>query len=83
LRGASTRLRTLALRRDRPGSRGKVLISDGRSAATKEQIGGYRLIDCKDLDEAIEVRFSDTRHADRNYRGTAHLRVGARAPIET
>jgi hypothetical protein len=34
---------------------GKVLISDGRSAETKEQIGGYCLIDCKDLDEAIEI----------------------------
>jgi hypothetical protein len=36
---------------------GKVLISDGPFAETKEQIGGYCLIDCKDLDEAIEVAF--------------------------
>ena len=34
---------------------GKVLISDGRFAEAKEQIGGYCLIDGKDLDEAIEV----------------------------
>jgi hypothetical protein len=34
---------------------GKVLISDGWFAETKEQIGGYCLIDCKNLDEAIEV----------------------------
>jgi hypothetical protein len=34
---------------------GKVLISDGPFAEAKEQIGGYCLIDCKDLDEAIEV----------------------------
>jgi hypothetical protein len=34
---------------------GKVLISDGPFAETKEQIGGYCLIDCKNLDEAIEV----------------------------
>jgi hypothetical protein len=34
---------------------GKVLISDGPFAETKEQIGGYCLIDCKDLDEASEV----------------------------
>ncbi len=34
---------------------GKVLISDGPFAVTKEQSGGYRLMDCKDLDEAIEV----------------------------
>ncbi|WP_219414817.1 YciI family protein [Pseudonocardia nigra] len=34
---------------------GEVLISDGPFAETKEQMGGYDLIDCKDLDEAIEV----------------------------
>jgi hypothetical protein len=34
---------------------GKLLISDGPVVETKEQIGGYYLIDCKDLDEAIEV----------------------------
>jgi hypothetical protein len=67
-----------------PVGDGKVLLSGGWSAEAKEQIGGYRLIDRKDLDEAIEVRFSDTRHADRNHRGTAHLGAGVqRAPIET
>jgi len=30
------------------------LISDGPFAETKEQLGGYFLIDAKDLDEAIE-----------------------------
>jgi hypothetical protein len=34
---------------------GKVLTSDGPFAETKEQIGGYYIVDCKDLDEAIEV----------------------------
>ena len=34
---------------------GEVLASDGPFAETKEQIGGYFLVDCKDLDEAIEV----------------------------
>jgi hypothetical protein len=33
----------------------KVLTADGPFAETKEQIGGYYLVDCKDLDEAIEV----------------------------
>jgi hypothetical protein len=33
----------------------KVLTADGPFAETKEQIGGYYLADCKDLDEAIEV----------------------------
>jgi hypothetical protein len=32
-----------------------VLLSDGPFAETKEQIGGYCLIECADLDEAIEV----------------------------
>ena len=34
---------------------GKVLTADGPFAETKEQIGGYYLAECKDLDEAIEV----------------------------
>jgi hypothetical protein len=34
---------------------GEVLTSDGPFAETKEQIGGYYVVDAKDLDEAIEV----------------------------
>jgi hypothetical protein len=34
---------------------GEVLSTDGPFAETKEQLGGYFLVDCKDLDEAIEV----------------------------
>jgi hypothetical protein len=34
---------------------GKVLSADGPFAETKEQIGGYYVVDCKDLDEAIEI----------------------------
>jgi hypothetical protein len=34
---------------------GEVLLSDGPFAETKEQIGGFDLIECKDLDEALEV----------------------------
>jgi hypothetical protein len=33
----------------------KVLTSDGPFAETKEQIGGFYIVDCKDVDEAIEV----------------------------
>jgi len=29
--------------------------TDGPFAETKEQLGGYYLVDCKDLDEAIEA----------------------------
>lgn len=34
---------------------GEVLTSDGPFAETKEQMGGYFAVDCKDLDEAIEI----------------------------
>ncbi len=34
---------------------GEVLTSDGPFAETKEQIGGFFLTECKDLDEAINV----------------------------
>jgi hypothetical protein len=33
----------------------EVLLSDGPFAETKEQIGGFDLLECEDLDEAIEV----------------------------
>jgi hypothetical protein len=34
---------------------GEVLLSDGPFAESKEQMGGYNIIECADLDEAIEV----------------------------
>jgi hypothetical protein len=34
---------------------GEVVLSDGPFAETKEQIAGYDVIECEDLDEAIEV----------------------------
>jgi hypothetical protein len=34
---------------------GEVLATDGPFAETKEQIGGYFLVDCADLDEAIDL----------------------------
>jgi hypothetical protein len=33
---------------------GETLVTDGPFAETKEQLGGFYLLDCKDLDEAIE-----------------------------
>lgn len=33
---------------------GKTLITDGPFAETHEQLGGYILVECKDLDEAIQ-----------------------------
>jgi hypothetical protein len=34
---------------------GNVLVSDGPFAETKEQIAGYTILECTDLDQAIEV----------------------------
>ena len=34
---------------------GDILTLDGPFAETKEQMGGFFLVDCKDLDEAVEV----------------------------
>ena len=34
---------------------GEVLTSDGPFAETKEQLAGFYLVDCQDLDEAIDV----------------------------
>ena len=33
---------------------GETLTTDGPFAETKEQLGGFYILDCKDLDEAIE-----------------------------
>src|SRR5262245_55441953 len=33
----------------------KPLITDGPFAETREQLGGYHLIDCKDRDEAVSI----------------------------
>ncbi len=33
---------------------GKTLITDGPFAETKEVLGGFYILDCKDLDEALE-----------------------------
>jgi hypothetical protein len=32
---------------------GDAIVSDGPFAETKEQLGGYYLLDCKDLDDAL------------------------------
>jgi hypothetical protein len=36
-------------------SNGKPVITDGPFAETKEQLGGYHVVECKDLDEAIAI----------------------------
>ena len=49
---------------------GQVLLTDGPFAETKEQIGGYCVIECADLDEAIDVA---SRHPAATY-GTIEVR---------
>jgi hypothetical protein len=34
---------------------GQVVVTDGPFAETKEQIGGFELVVCDDLDDAIEI----------------------------
>jgi hypothetical protein len=34
---------------------GDTLVTDGPFAETKEQLGGFFLVECRDMDEAIEV----------------------------
>ncbi len=36
-------------------NKGKTTTTDGPFAETKEQLGGYYVVDCKDLNEAIEI----------------------------
>jgi hypothetical protein len=48
----------------------ELLISDGPFAETKEQIVGFDIIDCKDLDEAIDVA---SRHPVARF-GTIEVR---------
>ena len=35
--------------------KGRAIITDGPFAETKEQLGGYHLVDCSNLDEAIAI----------------------------
>jgi hypothetical protein len=49
---------------------GEVLVSDGPFAETKEQMAGYSVLECADLDEAIEV---SARHPTAKI-GTFELR---------
>jgi hypothetical protein len=50
--------------------KGNLLVSDGPFAETKEQVAGYDVIDCADLDEAIEIA---SRHPSASI-GTIEVR---------
>jgi hypothetical protein len=49
---------------------GEVMVADGPFAETKEQIAGFDLIECADLDEAIDVA---SRHPVARF-GTIEVR---------
>jgi hypothetical protein len=34
---------------------GRTVITDGPFAETKEQLGGYHVVECRDLDEALAI----------------------------
>ena len=48
----------------------ETLVSDGPFAETKEQLGGFDVIECRDLDEAIELA---SRHPAAGF-GSVELR---------
>ncbi|HEY9339594.1 YciI family protein [Kribbella sp. NPDC050459] len=56
---------------------GELLLTDGPFAETKEQIGGFVLIDCADLDEAIEIA---AKHPAAGY-GTIEIRPLLEPPV--
>ena len=49
---------------------GKKLVTDGPFAETREQLGGYFLIDARDLDEAIAI----AGHIPGVHKGTVEIR---------
>src|SRR3954452_18993133 len=64
---------------------GERLITDGPFAETKEQLGGFYLLECKDLDEAIEwaAKIPGAQHGSVEVRPEMDYeaaRSGARTP---
>jgi hypothetical protein len=49
---------------------GELLVCDGPFAETREHIGGYSVIECADLDEAVEIA---SKHPIARY-GTIDIR---------
>jgi hypothetical protein len=52
---AANPLQSVALATSVQVRNGKSLVTDGPFAETREQLGGYFLVDAKNLDEAIEI----------------------------
>ncbi|MGH7206447.1 MAG: YciI family protein [Nitrospiraceae bacterium] len=60
---------------------GKVSVTDGPFAETKEQIGGFFLINARDFNEAIQVasRFPSARFGSMEVRPVTELRGNSQA----
>lgn len=52
---AGAKLRGISTATTVRGKNGKPVVTDGPFAETKEQLGGYHLVECRDLDEAISI----------------------------
>lgn len=55
---------------------GKPVVTDGPFAETKEQLGGFHILECRDLDEALEIA---ARIPTLRVGGTIELRAVERA----
>ena len=64
---------------------GETEITDGPFAVTKEYLGGYYLLDCADLDEALEqaVRVPLARYGSVEVRPVAEVALPVAAEDET
>ena len=52
---ASTKLQPTSMATTVREQHGQRITTDGPFAETKEQVGGYHLIECQDLDEALAI----------------------------
>ena len=51
--------------------KGQLLVTDGPFAETREWIGGFDLLECEDIDEAIEIASKHPMARFRENRGQA------------
>jgi hypothetical protein len=60
---------------------GRTITTDGPFAETKEQLGGFYLVDCRDIDEAIELaaRIPGAKHGSIEIRPIWDLPSGSSA----
>jgi hypothetical protein len=76
---ASARLAPASTARTVRGHRGGTVVTDGPFAETKEQLGGYHLIECADFDEALAIAH---RIPTLPYGGTVEVRALFSQPVQ-